>query len=236
LDLATLDRRLDQLKHRRAALPEIAAIAELTRRRTELADLLVAARTEDSDIGREQTKAEADVEAVRNRAVRDQQRLDSGAVGSAKELESLQHEIVSLAKRQADLEDAVLEVMERREVAQTRANELAAEQDTIAADLAKLGASRDTVFAEVDDEVSAIGHERSALVGGLPAEFVTLYEKIRASAGGVGAAALRRGACEGCRMELSTTDLGTIRSAPEDLVIRCEECRRILVRVSDSGL
>jgi predicted nucleic acid-binding Zn-ribbon protein len=236
LDLATLDRRLDQLKHRRASLPELASIAELTRRKTELADLLVAVRTEESDIGREQIKAEADVEAVRSRAVRDQQRLDSGAVGSAKELESLQHELVSLAKRQADLEDVVLEVMERRESAQTRAAELAVEQDTLVADLAKLVASRDATFGEIDDEVATIGHERSALAGGLPAEFVALYEKIRASTAGVGAAALRRGACEGCRMELSTTDLGTIRSAPEDLVIRCEECRRILVRVSDSGL
>jgi predicted nucleic acid-binding Zn-ribbon protein len=31
-------------------------------------------------------------------------------------------------------------------------------------------------------------------------------------------------------------DLNAIRAAPEDEVLRCEECRRILVRTSESGL
>jgi len=46
--------------------------------------------------------------------------MQSGSV-PAKELESLQHEVESLARRQSDLEDAELEVMERREDADTRA-------------------------------------------------------------------------------------------------------------------
>jgi predicted nucleic acid-binding Zn-ribbon protein len=236
LDLADLDFRLDRLAHRRDTLPETATLAELTRRQAQVADLLVAAQTEESDVGREQLKAEADVEAVRSRAVRDQQRLDAGQVSSAKELESLSHEIVSLARRQAELEDTVLEIMERREAVQARAAELAAERDRIAADLVTVRAARDAALAEIESESAALGGERATLAGGLPGELVTLYDKIRAGTGGVGAAALRRGACEGCRMQLSTTDLGAIKAAPEDLVIRCEECRRILVRVADSGL
>jgi predicted nucleic acid-binding Zn-ribbon protein len=236
LDLAGLDFRLDRLAHRRETLPETVTLAELTRRQTQVADLLVAAQTEDSDIGREQVKAEADVEAVRARAVRDQQRLDAGQVSSAKELESLSHEIISLARRQGDLEDTVLEIMERREAAQTRVAELSAERDAIAADLVSVGAARDAALAEIESESATLGGERASLAGGLPGELVALYDKIRASTGGVGAAALRRGSCEGCRMELSTTDLSVIKAAAEDLVIRCEECRRILVRVADSGL
>jgi len=53
---------------------------------------------------------------------------------------------------------------------------------------------------------------------------------------GVGAAALRRGRCEGCHLSLNTVDLARIRAAPPDEVLRCEECRRILVRTPDSGL
>lgn len=237
LDLADLDFRLDRLAHRRDTLPETATLAVLTRRQAQVADLLVAAQTEDSDVGREQLKAEADVEAVRSRAVRDQQRLDAGQVSSAKELESLSHEIVSLARRQAELEDTVLEIMERREAAQTRAAELTAERDTLAADLVTVRAARDAALAEIESESATLGGERATLAGGLSGEFVALYDKIRAATtGGVGAAALRRGSCEGCRMQLSTTDLSVIKAAPEDLVIRCEECRRILVRVADSGL
>jgi hypothetical protein len=227
---------LDRLAHRRATLPLLAQFSELTSRQIRVGDLLVAAQTEESDIGREQLKAEVDVDAVRGRAKRDQQRLDAGSVGSPKELESLQSELVSLARRQAELEDTVLEIMERREDAADRAAQLAVERETIAADLVRVGAERDRVLAEIDAEAHSLRMERDMLAGGLPADLVTLYEKIRAGADGVGAAALRHGHCEGCRVELSTADLNAIKGAADDAVIRCEECRRILVRVSDSGL
>jgi predicted nucleic acid-binding Zn-ribbon protein len=173
---------------------------------------------------------------VRQRAERDQKRLDAGQVGSPKELESLQHEIASLAKRQGDLEDAVLEIMERRESTQSRIAELTAERDQIAAELERTQASLDAATAEIDNESATLGGERATLAGGLPGELVTLYEKVRAASHGVGAAALRRGRCEGCQMELSTTDLNAIRAKADDEIVRCEECRRILVRVADSGL
>ena len=205
-------------------------------RRDQVRDLLVAAQTEDGDIGREQAKAEADVDQVVARAARDQQRLDAGRVGSPKELEALQHEIASLARRQSELEDAVLEIMERRESVQQRAAELATERDTVAVRLAELEAARDSVCGEIDEEVAKLSAERAALGGSLPGDLLALYEKIRAQQGGVGAAALRRGKCEGCRIELSTTDLAAVKAKPDDAVIRCEDCRRILVRVADSGL
>jgi predicted nucleic acid-binding Zn-ribbon protein len=51
---------------------------------------------------------------VRDRAARNQARLDAGT-GTAKDLQALQHELVSLARRQGELEDIELEVMERAE-------------------------------------------------------------------------------------------------------------------------
>ncbi len=54
--------------------------------------------------------------------------------------------------------------------------------------------------------------------------------------GGVGAAALRHGRCEGCRIELPPNELDAARRADPTEVVRCEECRRILVRVPESGL
>ena len=70
----------------------------------------------------------------------------------------------------------------------------------------------------------------------MPAELLALYDKIRASSGGLGAAPLRRGQCGGCRETLSTVELNEIRAAAPDEVVRHEECRRILVRTADSGL
>ena len=74
------------------------------------------------------------------------------------------------------------------------------------------------------------------LAATLPTDLLDLYEKLRASSGGIGAAALHRGRCEGCHLQLNTTDLNNLRDAPPDDVVRCEECRRILVRTAESGL
>jgi uncharacterized protein len=236
LDLQALDSRLDQLAHRRRTLPEHAEIQDLTARLARVRELLVSAQTEESDAGRAQAKAEADVDQVRARADRDRVRLDAGRVGSPRELEGLQHEIGTLERRQAELEDVVLEIMERRESAQARITELTAELNRLQAALGPTEQRRDAALAELDAETTTLQGQRESLVASLPEALVTLYEKIRAQHDGVGAAALRRGRCEGCRIELSTTDLAGIKAQPEDAVVRCEQCRRILVRVADSGL
>ena len=67
-------------------------------------------------------------------------------------------------------------------------------------------------------------------------DLLALYAKIRTSAGGVGAAELRQRRCGGCQLELNQVDLARIKAAPPDEVLRCEECRRVLVRTAESGL
>jgi len=236
LDLQALDTALDRLAHRRQTLPEIATIEALAARLREVDDALVVARTLDTDLAREQLKAEADVDQVRARAERDQQRLDAGSVGSPRELENLQSEIASLSKRRSDLEDVVLEVMERREAAQSDIAASSAEREKLAGESTAACAQRDRTFAEIDSEIATTTSARAAVARDIPAELLALYEKIRDSSDGVGAAALHRGRCEGCHLSLNPGDLGHMRDAAPDAVIRCEECRRILVRTPESGL
>lgn len=228
--------RLQQLAHRRRSLPEHAEIESLNKDLTQLRDLLVAAQTEESDCAREQTKAEQDVDQVRQRAARDQKRLDSGAVSSPKDLENLQREIVSLAKRQGDLEDIVLEVMERRESAQARVAELTERVASVQAKIDDASGRRDTAFEEIDGEAATVTKEREVVAGSVPADLLKLYEKLREQQGGIGAAKLYARTCQGCRQELAITELSEIRKAAPDTVVRCENCRRILVRTAESGL
>ncbi|MFF4831448.1 zinc ribbon domain-containing protein [Streptomyces sp. NPDC001315] len=236
LDVQALDVRLQQLAHKRRSLPEHAEIDSLTKDLTQLRDLLVAAQTEESDCAREQTKAEQDVDQVRQRAARDQQRLDSGAVTSPKDLENLQKEIVSLAKRQGDLEDVVLEVMERREGAQERVGELTERVSSVQSKIDDATARRDAAFGEIDGEAASVTKERAVIAGSVPADLLKLYDKLRQQQGGIGAAKLYQRTCQGCRQELSITDFNEVRAAAPDKVVRCENCGRILVRTSDSGL
>jgi uncharacterized protein len=236
LELAELDSVLDRLAHRRRTLPEHAEVEQLQERLAAAGDGIVAAETEISDLDREQRKAEGDVDQVRARATRDQQRLDSGQISSPKELESLQSEIGSLQRRQSDLEEVVLEVMERREAAVTGHADRTAERDRLTGELAAVTERRDKSFGEIDDESATASQQRTSIVKELPDDLLALYERLREQHKGVGAAALRRGRCEGCHLALNTVDLNRIRNAPADELVRCEECRRILVRTPESGL
>ena len=236
LDVQALDTRLDQLVHRKTTLPEHAALADLGDRLAALGDQLVRVQTEESDLGRELSKAEGDVDQVRVRADRDQARLDAGRVSSPKELEGLQHEIATLGRRQGDLEEIVLEIMERLESAESQHSELAAQQERSRAELAELTARRDAIVGDIDNEIAQLNQQRATQVGSLDAAMVELYEKIRAQQGGIGAAELRERRCGGCRLELNNVELGRLRDADADEVLRCEECRRILVRTAESGI
>jgi predicted nucleic acid-binding Zn-ribbon protein len=176
------------------------------------------------------------VDLVRQRSVRDQQRLDSGAVSSSKDLENLQREITSLAKRQSDLEDVVLEVMERRESLQERVAELTGRVDSVTAKATEAEARKNAALEEIDAEGFKAAKEREVIADAVPADLLKLYDKIRVQSGGVGAAKLYQKRCEGCRLELNITELNEVRAAPADSVVRCENCRRILVRTPESGL
>jgi predicted nucleic acid-binding Zn-ribbon protein len=235
LELADLDAELARLGHRRRSLPETAQLEQAEARAAELRDAIVMADTELGDLAREQARAERDVEQVRARIDRDQARLDNGQVAAARELENLQSEIQSLLRRQSDLEDAVLDVMERREAAQARHDALTAEQATLAEQSAGLTARRDAALEEIGEQAAKAETVRATVAKDVPPDVLNLYDKLREQHG-VGAAVLRRGRCEGCHLALNTVDLNRIRAAAPDEVIRCEECRRILVRTPESGL
>jgi predicted nucleic acid-binding Zn-ribbon protein len=235
LDLQSHDAALARLEHRRRTLPELAVIADADTRLAALRGDAVRAETEVGDLDRELRRLEDDVDQVRRRADRDQQRMLSGAV-PAKELESLQHEVETLGRRQSDLEDTELEVMERREEAESRASGVRAEVEKVTTARAEAVQARDAAYAEIDAEAAADTGARVQLATQLPTDLLTLYEKVRAASGGVGAAMLRQRRCEGCRLELFGSELRAARAAAPDEVLRCENCSRILVRTDESGL
>ena len=151
-------------------------------------------------------------------------------------MSNLQHELESLARRQSELEDVELEVMERLDAAQKSHADLLARRESLAGELDTARTALDNALADLADDERIATQARAAAAEGVPADLLALYDKLRADNGGIGAAALHRGRCEGCRIELTPVDLGRIREAPEAEVIRCEECRRILVRTPESGL
>lgn len=231
-----LDARADQLRHQRDTLPELAQIVELRRTRADLDNRVRDAQILVDDLTAAQEKVDADVELVKARRARDRERMDAGLISNPKDLERMTHELESLERRITSLEDDEIEVMERLEEATSA---LAALTDQVAAADQRLGAleaARDSRASEIDAELATVARERTPTAEGLPEDLRALYDRLRAQKGGIGAAALRARACEGCRLTLDNAELAVIKAAPADEVIRCEECQRILVRTGESGL
>jgi predicted nucleic acid-binding Zn-ribbon protein len=236
LDLQAVDTAIAQLRHRRANLPEHAQLAKLDEELAGASSALVEADTKVSDLELALRQAEADLEPVRERRKRNQQRIDDGSVGDPKALSSLVEEIQHLGRRIGDLEDAELELMEQAEAATASRDDLAARHAEQEQKVKELTSRRDELVRGIDDQLADQQTRRDAVLADLPAPLVASYDKLRASHNGVGAAELRARRCTGCQLEVNAADLRTFAAAAEDEVLRCEECGRILIRTVNSGL
>ncbi len=233
LELAELDVELSRLNHRAAHLPEQQRYQEIQAEQAVVNDRLAALTLALEDIDAHVTRLESEIDGVRQREDRDRGLLDSGSV-SPKQLEELQHELDTLQRRQTSLEDSLLEVMERREQLAAEQADETAKSDALQQDLAKTGQLRDEALAEIDDARGQRTARRDELMAALDAELVDLYERQR-SASGVGAARLQGRRCGACRIELDRGEIARIAATPGDEVVRCSECRAILLRVGGPG-
>jgi hypothetical protein len=236
LDLQALDAQVDQLRHQRNNPAEAAEIKDLLGKRVDVDGRLRDQRIVVDDLAVAQAKADADVEQVKARRTRDRDRMASGAIADPKALERMQHELESLERRISTLEDEELEVMEQLEEAQSALAELTSAIEDLDGRLGTLTTARDEKVAALDAEMASVSAGRDAIVAAIPADLLALYEKLRASKGGVAVGALRARQCSGCQLSLDAGELAEIRATPAETVLRHEECQRILVRTSESGL
>ena len=229
LDIQRFDLQSATLKNKAANLPELTELTSTTIKQNNARDLRIAAETELSDVKRELARAEGDVEQIVTRINRDEARLTSGT-GTAKELEQTQHELVTLGARRSELEEVELEIMMRVDGLKERIAALAAEEAELAAVIFDLNIRKENALSAINTELEGIAIDRAATTQSISAEFVALYEKIRGANNGIGAAVLAGNQCKGCNLTLNTIELQRISGLADDEVIRCEECRCILVR------
>ena len=104
------------------------------------------------------------------------------------------------------------------------------EESAHAAVITDLEIRKENALATFNNELERITKDRAETVNGIEKTFVELYEKVRASSGGNGAAALVAGTCMGCNLSINTVELKRMAEIADDEVVRCEECQCLLVR------
>jgi len=230
LELQSLDNEIMQANTKLKSLPEIEQLLHIDKRITTATDELAVVKSEADQIALELRRGEVDVETVTDRIKKDEARLASGNA-TPKELEQLQHEVGTLKKRQESLEEIELEIMIRSDAITSRSN-------TLTTDLASLQTLKDEIAGRLKtatDEINKViadkNTARNLVANQIEKPLLDLYEKIRGNGGGVGAAALVGNKCNGCNLAINAVEMERIKSLSKDELLRCEECRRILVRV-----
>ena len=235
LDLAEVDKSLNRLRHARNAIPELKTIEDADAQLAATRGDVVEAQTAQNDLNREMQRLESDIDSVRSRITRNQQRLDSGAVSSAKDVASLEHEMQTLHRRQSNLEDQELELMGRAEELEAQLKEVADARRGVEEIRAGALIDRDRKWTEADQQISMTQTQRDNLAATFDADLLAIYDKVRTT-GVPGAALMTQRRCGGCRIELAGSELAAVRAAAPDEIVRCESCRCIMVRTHESGL
>jgi predicted nucleic acid-binding Zn-ribbon protein len=229
LTLQERDLALDRLRHRRAELPERAALASAEARAEDLRASIARLHGERDDVARDETRLGDEVGALAEQAAAHEKRLYSGEISSPRELQALQADVEQLRRHQRAVEDRQLAAMERREPLDERIavveRELGAAESEIKAAAQALADSEASIDAEVATESSARDEASAGIDGGLLGE----YERRRAKAKGVGAARLVGNTCQGCHLTIPATEVDRIRKATDGAVAFCDNCGCILV-------
>ena len=224
------DTQLDQLRHRRAALPERSLLTGAQARVAAITGELDTVGSRKGDLDRSQRRLEDEVAGVEARAGEIDRKLYSGTVSAPRELQVMQDEIAALKRRQSALEDQMLEVMELSEPVAAEVDRLEGERGAAKEEAERLRRAIADAEAAIDAEVAQVSAGRSEAAGTVPADLLDSYEGLRSRLGGVAVARLEGNRCLGCHLTLPATEVDQIRRLAPDAVVRHEECGRILVR------
>ncbi len=230
LRVQALDVNLSQLRHRHATHP---LRAEHETAASALAEAEAAASEIEGrrhELDRELKRHSDEVELIEAKRTEVDTKLYDGSVTASKDLLALQDEAASLLARQRGIEDQELEIMEQLEAV---GDELTAARAAITETEAKTGeaaAALADATAELDAQIEAVEAERADAAAPAPPELLARYEELSAQFDGVAVARLENGTCDGCHIKLSAVAIDQLSKAPDDAVVTCEECGRLLVQ------
>jgi predicted nucleic acid-binding Zn-ribbon protein len=227
IELQEIDMAIDRLESRRRDLEGGDEVAQARRGAEGAEERLGELRLALDSVVREQTRLESEADSLERKIDAEQRRLYDGSVANPKELEAIQHEVANLRQRKGRVEDDILSQMERREDMEGRLPTLEAELQEARDRAAEIESGSQREFTDVSVGLDSRRGERNALILFFDEELLELYEDLRASKKGIGAARLLDGVCQGCHQKLSALELDRIKRS--EGIRRCEYCRRILV-------
>jgi predicted nucleic acid-binding Zn-ribbon protein len=222
-NLQLIDTEIDQGLHR---LDEIGEILD-DESGLDLAQSLVRKHQEVTDQkSRILKKAEDEVAAHNQKIKSNQNKLYGGSITNPKELQDLQMESAALDRFLATLEERQLEAMLEMDDASRQLQEAKDQLNAVQIAREDLVESLKNEQSELQQRIETLNTRRTDLSGIPPDDDLKLYQKLRASLGGIAVVKLENSSCGGCGSNLPSA-LEQKAKSPSSIT-QCLTCKRIL--------
>jgi predicted nucleic acid-binding Zn-ribbon protein len=220
LEIRRAEKKLDEM-------PEKRAILETRAKRREVESLGAKAQELVDRLQREVQKNEDESSQLSEKIDAEQQRMMSGDITNAKEIQHLTREVDALKRRREKLEMEQLQLMERVDKAKSQVAKVETALNQLEAKESQLTEEFTAKGGELQTSVQTLTAERDAAQSVLDSEVYARYEELKASKGGIGAGLLRDSACTACRMELPAEQVEILEAGPD--IGTCPHCHRMIV-------
>lgn len=230
-ELQQIDTQIDALNNREKNLPERERYQKVLEEAKKMDGLYKSISKKLHDEAAIQKRLEDELNSLNTKIDKEQKRLYSGTISNPKELQGVQQEVTHL-KDQADNKELAL--LEQSEVV----DKLRKDDKTVATslkakltELQKTKVEMEKVLAEIKERRDELKAQREPLYKSLGDNTRQLYDRVRAKHP-TAVTVLEEGICQGCRVEIPSTDAERIMSSKK--LERCPNCSRIFIKKRDN--
>lgn len=228
IDLASLDFQIISINSKIQNHPLRARITELQGRIPGIEATKVENQSKIEETKKQINRIEIDADNVKKRLESDKNRLNSSQT-NPKQLPQIQHEIETMTGKLNEIENLELDFLSELEELSLNQENLVKIVKEIVTELNQQKDNLDRDLDQLNKELSVFKDSRNNLVINFEPELIKLYEKIRLDHG-VGAGILDNNKCGACQITISPAEFEEIKKTDPSELVRCENCRCILVR------
>ena len=228
IDLASLDFQILNLNSKILNHPIKKRVDELENRIPGIEATKVENQSKIDELKKQINRIEIDAENVKKRIESDNLRLNSSQT-NAKQLPQIQHEIDTMKAKLFEIENTELELLSELEDLNNTQKNLEKMVYEVVSELKQQKDNLEKELSLLRAELSEFNESRKQILLNFEPDLIKLYEKIKHDHG-IGAGILENNKCGACQITISPAEFEQINKTDPSELVRCENCRCILVR------
>jgi len=162
---------------------------------------------------------------------KNEEKLFSGTITSAKELLNYQEEIKFLKQNNDNVESKAIELMISIDEYKPRIKEIEKSKTRIDSEIEMVKKEVGEKTKVISDAVKRLREKRATVISKIPKDALAKYEETKSKKGGIAVVVLKDRFCDICNMEIPTGEAEKIKDLNK--LYKCPLCGRILIMYRD---